>query len=70
MITVFTGSDRFLAEMDVPSVPRIGERVVLDGLWRVADVTWELKDGEAVAQVNLRPIKTAALPKNIPAATH
>jgi hypothetical protein len=32
MIAVFSGDGRFLAQMDLPAVPRIGERVELDGL--------------------------------------
>jgi hypothetical protein len=60
MITVFTGGGRFLAELDLPAVPRAGERVVLDGLWIVVDVTWELKDGGSTAQVSLEQTMPAA----------
>ena len=57
MFTVcFSGEGRFVAELQLPAVPRIGERVSYKGLWRVLEVTWELHDGETVAQVNLEKI--------------
>jgi hypothetical protein len=60
MNTVFSGGGRFLAELNLPAVPRVGERVVLDGLWIVVDVTWELKDGGSLAQVSLEQTMPAA----------
>ena len=57
MFTVcLTGEGRFLAELKMPLVPRIGERISYEGLWRVLDVTWELHDGETAAQVDLEKI--------------
>jgi hypothetical protein len=57
MVTIiFSGNGQFLAQMTLPTVPRIGERVVLDdpsGLWNVAQVTWEVHGSEVVAQVEM-----------------
>lgn len=57
MFTVcLSGEGRFLAELQMPLVPRIGERISYEGLWRVLDVTWELHDAETVAQIDLEKI--------------
>jgi len=57
MITVcLTGDGRFLAELTMPAVPRIGERISYEGLWRVLDVTWEQQDDGTTAQVEVEKI--------------
>lgn len=57
MFTVcLTGEGRFLAQLEMALVPRVGERISYEGLWRVLDVTWELHDAETVAQVDLQKI--------------
>ena len=61
MVTVcLTGDGRFLAEVKLGSVPRVGERISYEGLWRVTEVTWELQDDETVAQVALELIMAPA----------
>lgn len=57
MVTVcLTGDGRFLAELQLGFVPRVGERISYKGLWRVTEVTWELHDDDTVAQVALEQI--------------